>query len=109
MNPKPTTDFNPYAVLGAGPEADDDQIRAAYLARLKQFPPDRSPAEFEQIRDAYELLRDRRRRARYTLFAVDPDAPLESLLEGMENQRPFTGPAPWLAVLKEKKTGGNEY
>jgi DnaJ-class molecular chaperone len=107
MNPKPTADFNPYAVLGVGAEADNDEIRAAYLTRLKQFPPDRSPAEFEQIRDAYELLRDRRRRAQYTFFSVDPDAPLGSLLEGMENQRPFVGPAPWLAVLKERKADGN--
>jgi len=107
MNPKATTDLNPYAVLGVCPEADDEQIRAAYLAKLKQFPPDRAPVEFEQVRDAYELLRDRRRRAQYTLFSTNPDAPLESLLEGMENQRPFAGPAPWLAVLKERKADGN--
>ena len=102
MNPKSTTDFNPYTVLGVNPEADDEQIRAAYLAKVKQFPPDRAPVEFEQIRDAYELLRDRRRRAQYTLFSVDPDAPLESLLKGMENPRPFVGLGPWLAVLKER-------
>ena len=102
MNPKPTADINPYAALGVGPEADDEQIRTAYLAKVKQFPPDRAPVEFERIRDAYELLRDRRRRARYTLFSVNPDAPLESLLEGMENQRPFAGLAPWMAVLKER-------
>jgi curved DNA-binding protein CbpA len=103
MNPKPTADFNPYAILGVGPEANDEQIRTAYLAKVKQFPPDRAPAAFEQIRDAYELLRDRRRRAQYTLFSVNPDTPLASLFEGMENQRPFTGPGPWLAVLKENK------
>ncbi len=102
MNPNLTTDFNPYTVLGVGPEAEDEPIRAAYLAKVKQFPPDRAPVEFERIRDAYELLRDRRRRAQYTLFSVNPDAPLESLLEGMENDRPFTGPGPWLAVLKER-------
>jgi curved DNA-binding protein CbpA len=101
MKPKPTADFNPYAVLGVGPEANDEQIRAAYLGKVKQFPPDRAPAAFEQIRDAYELLRDRRRRAQYTLFSGNPDAPLTSLLGGLENQRPFAGPGPWLAVLKE--------
>jgi len=31
---------DPYAVLGLGPGADDEQIRAAYLTKLKQFPPD---------------------------------------------------------------------
>jgi len=33
---------------------------------------------------------------------VNPYAPLESLLDGTENQRKFAGPGPWLAVLKEK-------
>jgi curved DNA-binding protein CbpA len=93
---------DPYTVLGLGPGANDEQIRAAYLAKLKQFPPDRSPIEFEQVRDAYELLRDRRRRAHHTLFSFDPEARLESLLDGMDSDRKFAGPGPWLAVLKER-------
>jgi curved DNA-binding protein CbpA len=100
MNAKPTVDFNPYAVLAVDTDADDERIRAPYLAKLKQFPPDRSPAEFEQVRDAYELLRDRRRRAQYKLFSVNPDAPLQSLLDGIDSQRRFAGPTPWLTVLK---------
>ncbi len=102
MNLKPHPTFDPYRVLGIGQDAGDEQIRAAYLAKLKQFPPDRSPDEFEKVRDAYELLRDRRKRAHHTLFSIDPDAPLESLLEGMNTRRQFTGPGPWLAVLKER-------
>jgi curved DNA-binding protein CbpA len=94
--------IDPYRVLGLGPEAGDEQIRAAYIVKLKQFPPDRAPVEFEQVRDAYELLRDRRRRTQHTLFSVNPYAPLESLLDGTENQRRFAGPGPWLAVLKDR-------
>src|SRR5260370_39619287 len=100
QNSLPTPD--PYAVLGIDPDADDERIRAAYLAKLKQFPPDRCPSEFEQVRDAYELLRDRRRRAQHTLFSVNPEARLESLLDGVDNDRKFVGPGPWLAVLKER-------
>jgi len=93
---------DPYGVLGIGADADDERIRAAYLAKLKQFPPDRAPVEFEQVRDAYGLLRDRRRRAEYTLFSASPEAPLESLLDGIDNNRQFAGPGLWLAVLKER-------
>lgn len=100
LNALSTSD--PYCVLGIVLGAEDEEIRAAYLAKLKQFPPDRCPAEFEQVRDAYDLLRDRRRRAHYTLFSTNPDSPLESLLEGMDKQRQFAGPGPWLAVLKER-------
>jgi curved DNA-binding protein CbpA len=93
---------DPYWVLGISQDAVDEQIRAAYLAKLKQFPPDRSPVEFEQVRDAYELLRDRRGRAQHTLFSANPGARLESLLNGMDNDRHFAGPGVWLAVLKER-------
>jgi curved DNA-binding protein CbpA len=102
MNTKSPSVPSPYAVLGVTPDADDERIRAAYLAKLKQYPPDRSPAEFEQVRDAYDLLRDRRRRTQHTLFSANPDAPLESLLGDMDNERQFAGPSPWLAVLKER-------
>jgi curved DNA-binding protein CbpA len=103
MNRETDRASNPYAVLGVGPEADDEQIRAAYLGKLKQYPPDRRPDEFESVRDAYDLLRDRRRRAQHTLFSCDPEAPLGSLLDGAGDERKYTGSEPWLAVLKEKK------
>jgi len=93
---------DPRAVLGVSLEADDEQIRAAYLRKLREFPPDRCPVEFERVRDAYELLRDHRRRTRHLLFSCDPEAPLESVLDGVAGERRFVGPEPWLAVLKEK-------
>jgi curved DNA-binding protein CbpA len=92
---------DPRAVLGVSSDANDEQIRDAYLHKLQEFPPDRCPAEFERVRDAYELLRDQRRRAHHMLFSCDPNAPLESLLDGV-GERKFVGPEPWLAVLKEK-------
>jgi curved DNA-binding protein CbpA len=102
MNQRALPISDPYVVLGLVPGADDEQIRAAYVAKLKQFPPDKAPDEFEQVRDAYELLRDRRRRAQHNLFSVNLEAPLESILDGIENDRQFVGPGPWLAVLKGK-------
>ena len=92
----------PYQILGVSLEATDEEIRAAYIAKVKQFPPDRSPAEFERIRDAYALLRDPRRRAMITLFAGNPDAPIVSLIGKRKSERRFAGPDPWLAVLKER-------
>jgi curved DNA-binding protein CbpA len=94
---------DPRQVLGIGPEAGDEEIRAAYLRKVKEFPPDRSPRDFERVRDAYEMLRDPRRRTRTMLFAANPSQPLVSLLEGQVSGRRFTGLAPWLAVLREKK------
>ena len=88
-------------VLGIVSGASEDEIRAAYLRRVKEHPPERSPEEFERIRDAYETLRDPRRRMRNLLLAADPAAPLVALIDGPREHR-FTGPDPWLEVLKGK-------
>jgi preprotein translocase subunit Sec63 len=93
---------DPREILGVARNAGDAEIRAAYLRKIKENPPDRSPAAFERIRDAYEVLRDPRRRALHMFLSVDPAAPLVSLLPQQVSERQFTGPAPWLAVLKEK-------
>ena len=98
----PAAHEDPRQVLGVGPTAGDEEIRAAYLSKVKENPPDRSPAAFERIRDAYEILRDPRRRALHMLLSADPDALLVSLLPVRPPERRFTGPGPWLAVLKEK-------
>ena len=94
--------MDPREVLGVSPTATEEEIRAAYLSKVKEFPPDRSPEQFERIRDAYEMLRDARQRARHLLFSVDPGAPLTSLVTDHPRLRQFVGPQPWLDVLKGK-------
>jgi curved DNA-binding protein CbpA len=97
------TNEDPRQVLEIEAEAGDEEIRAAYLRKVKQYPPDRAPREFERVRDAYEMLRDPRQRTRLMLLAADPKLPLGSLLDGLKPERRFTGPEAWLAVTREKK------
>jgi curved DNA-binding protein CbpA len=92
--------MDPREVLGVSPTATEEDIRAAYVLKVKEYPPDRSPEQFERIRDAYQMLRDARQRARHLLFSVDPTAPLASLIADQPRQRRFVGPQPWLEVLK---------
>ena len=94
--------MDPRQALGVSPDAGDEEIRAAYLRKVKEHPPDRSPEEFERIRDAYDSLRDPRRRMRDTLLSVDPSAPFASTFEVKTPPRRFAGPQPWLEVLKVK-------
>jgi len=98
----PASDHDPYAVLDLPENANESEIRAAYLRKVKEFPPDRAPSEFERVRDAYEFLRDPKVRARRMLHAVDPLAPLVSVLGPAEGERRFVGPRLWLDALKEK-------
>ena len=90
-------------VLGIGYDAGDEEIRAAYLRKIKEHPPETSPEQFEKIRDSYETLRDPRRRARDLLLSADPETPLVSLLDGQKPARRHAGPLPWLQALKQKR------
>jgi curved DNA-binding protein CbpA len=97
------THEDPRQVLEIGAEAGDEEIRAAYLRKVKEYPPDRAPREFERVRDAYDVLRDPRLRMKGLLHAADPKQPLAGLLDGLKAHRQFTGPEAWLAVTREKK------
>jgi curved DNA-binding protein CbpA len=102
VNRSASKSSDPRAVLGIGQDVSDAEIRSAYLRKIKEFPPDRHPIEFELVRDAYDLLRDRRQRVRHSLLSIDPCAPLESLFDQVPGDRKYCGPEPWLAVLKGK-------
>jgi curved DNA-binding protein CbpA len=94
--------IDPREVLGVPQNAGEEEIRAAYLRKVKEYPPDQSPEEFEKVRNAFETLRDPRKRALAMLHASDPDAPLASILDGKAPRRKFAGPQPWREVLKAK-------
>src|ERR1035438_4107702 len=95
--------MDPREVLGVNQDAGEEEIRAAYVRKVKEHPPDRTPEEFERIRDAYDSLRDPRRRMRDRLLSVDPFAPFVSIIELQARPRRFAGPQPWLKVLEVLK------
>ncbi len=48
---------NHYECLGISPSATSAEIKAAYHAKLREFPAHNYPEEFKAIRAAYEALR----------------------------------------------------
>ena len=94
--------MDPHGILGVSVDASDEEIRTAYLGKVKEHPPERSPEEFERIRDAYDILRDPRRRVNERLFGFDPFEPFANVIVVDAAPRRFTGPQPWLEVLKRK-------
>ena len=59
---------SPYHLLNIGKQADDAEIKQAYLQQIKNHPPERDPRRFHEIQQAYELIKDSESRLRYELF-----------------------------------------
>ena len=97
----PILDEDPQNILGVAQDADAGEIRSAYLNKIKEFPPERCPQEFERVRDAYEILSDPRHRARVMLKSANPEASLVTLLDNQKQDRQFVGPDVWLAAMLE--------
>ncbi|MDE6108532.1 MAG: molecular chaperone DnaJ [Oscillospiraceae bacterium] len=70
-----------YEVLGVSRSASEDDLKKAYRKLAKQYHPDLNPgdktaeAKFKEVNEAYEILSDSQKRARYDQFGhagVDP-------------------------------------
>lgn len=75
---------DPYRLLGVPPSADDAAVRAAYLAAIRDCPPERDRARFEQVRAAYESIAHERDRLAHALFDTSP-VTAEELLERLRD------------------------
>ncbi len=66
-----------YQVLGVGRDASDDELKRAYRSKAREFHPDtnqegsESGERFKEISQAYEVLKDPERRARYDRFGPE--------------------------------------
>lgn len=76
MNATLTSD-DLYERLGVAREASGDEVKRAYRALVRVYPPERAPEEFKRIREAYETLSDARSRQEYD---TAPDPGLQRLM-----------------------------
>lgn len=66
---------DPYAVLGLRRGASLRQVKRAYFALVRQYPPEEQPQTFKLIRAAYEKLRTAETQAETDLFLFQPPPP----------------------------------
>ncbi len=84
---------NPYSILGVAPDASQSQIKDAWKEKVRQWHPDKNRDRLEEAQrktrrynEAYELLRDPKRRLTYDRAHL----PLIILLQGLEMSKFFS-------------------
>ena len=83
--------INPFEVLKVPESAGDEEIRAAYLARVREFPPERAPEEFQVIRESYDRIKTEKARIAYVYLEhpeIDAEAVSRILLRERTPARP---------------------
>jgi curved DNA-binding protein CbpA len=81
----------PFNIIGVSEDATDETIKKAYLQKVRQYPPEREPEQFQIIRTAFEAIKTQEQRLKYLLFHHEPPsiaALLEHALQSGKPQRP---------------------
>ena len=98
----------PYAILGVSENATQEEIRRAYLERLKEFPPEKDPSRFQEVTDAWHLVENEMARARLKVFGIPQnnfsDMKMRDILSSDKGALRRPGMAFWLKLLKQEPT-----
>ena len=70
---------NPSEMLGVSPDASETEIRNRYLQLVREFPPDRAPERFAEIRAAFDELGNPSIQLERRLFSLATRDSLEDL------------------------------
>ncbi len=77
---------DPHSVLGLPRSATPDEVRQRYLQLVREFPPEREPARFAEIRAAYEGARDPAVHWRNRLFTLANTETLGDIAKELEKR-----------------------
>lgn len=96
---------DPFQILGVSRDAGEADVRARYLELVKQFPPEREPERFREIRAAYEAARDPLSIAKRLVQPPDEVIPQWSdVLKAQKQNPPRLSPA-FVLSLGNRATG----
>ena len=92
----------PYTVLGLPENTADTEIRNSYLAKIKEFPPEKYPEKFQDIAEAYDMIKDELSRAKLSVFGMKHEGnniKLSQMLIESKKKRKKIGVDSWFKLL----------
>jgi len=70
----------PFEILGVSDNTTDEEIKKAYLQKIRQYSPEQNPEQFQLIRTAFEAVKTQPQRLKYQLFHSEVPS-IETLAE----------------------------
>ena len=93
----------PYELLEIAETVDQKEIRRAYLQKIREYPPEHSPAKFQEVVQAYQLIKNETERNRLRIFGMPGDESsrkLSDLVVAPLDTRNKIGIKAWLKLLQ---------
>jgi len=60
-----------FDILGVEDNTSDEAVRNAYLQKIREYPPERFPETFKEVRQAFDAIATDKLRMTYRLFSQD--------------------------------------
>jgi curved DNA-binding protein CbpA len=94
---------HPYYTLDLPETADDNEVRTAYLVKIRLYQPETHPVEFQQITDARDAIDNEEKRAKLRLFGqLYHRRPLKEMAPEFKGAtRTRVGIDSWLRLIKK--------
>jgi hypothetical protein len=80
--------FN-YLVFDLPHDASEDEIRQAYLAKVKKYPPEKDPQQFRKLTQAFESIKNSRIRIHNQLHPFENISECEEKLFELAKVKPL--------------------
>lgn len=100
---------DPYVVLGVERGAELREIKRAYFALVREYPPETQPEAFKTVRGAYEKLRTADTKAETDLFLFRPPTPFEPRKRLRKLDLAFDPADIWRYVESQSELGTTDF
>jgi len=93
----------PYDILSIDESAKQSEIRSAYIKKIQVFTPEKYPEKFQEINEAYNMIKDEVKRAELSVFGVQgfkKNERLADMLVEDHSTRNRIGIDTWLDLMK---------